>query len=130
MDVLVAHHDRWQRLVLADALVGAGFRVAEASNGTSALRLAAQERPHVVVLGAQLSELDPTEVRCALKADPQTRQIGVFVVREEGAPPVVVAVAGYRTSACRRGRRVVRASRRRPQLSLRRVRGLLALQSS
>ena len=38
--VLVAHHDRWTRLVLAEALAQAGFHVvAEASNGTAALRM-------------------------------------------------------------------------------------------
>jgi CheY-like chemotaxis protein len=103
MQVLVAHHDRWTRLVLSDALVHEGFRVAEASNGLAALRLVEQARPDVVVLGAELSELASSEVRSAIKSDPRTRGIGVFVVREV-ARPAVAAVAAYRT-ACRRPRR-------------------------
>jgi CheY-like chemotaxis protein len=111
MQVLVAHHDRWTRLVLSDALVHAGFRVAEASNGLAALRLVAQARPDVVVLGPQLSELASSEVRSAIKADPSTRAIGVFLVR--AARPVVSAVAAYGTVCRRRRRTVGRTSRRR-----------------
>jgi CheY-like chemotaxis protein len=37
---LVVENDRWMRLVMSDLLVQAGFRVAEASNGFSAIRLA------------------------------------------------------------------------------------------
>ena len=88
MHALVAHHDPWARLVLTDALVRAGFDVAEASNGTAALRKAAQTRPDVLVLGAHLSELAATEVQGALKADPHTRGIGVFVVGDQLQLPV------------------------------------------
>jgi PleD family two-component response regulator len=88
MYALVAHHDPWARLVLTDALIRAGFDVAEASNGTAALRKATQTRPDVVVLGAHLSELAPTEVQGALKADPHTRGIGVFVVGDQLQLPV------------------------------------------
>lgn len=82
MNVLVAHHDRWSRVVLMDVLERAGFGVTEASNGGAALRMARHTRPDVVVLGAQLSEVAAGEVHRALKADPLTRDIGVFVVRE------------------------------------------------
>src|SRR5512133_3854470 len=88
MHALVAHHDPWARLVLTDVLARAGFLVAEASNGTSALRKAAQTRPDVVVLGAHLSEIAANEVQGALKADPHTRGIGVFVVGDELHLPV------------------------------------------
>src|SRR5262245_31018400 len=104
MQVLVAHHDRWTRLVLSDALAHEGFRVAEASNGLAALRSVEQARPDAAVLGAGLAELAVSEVRSAIKSDPRTRGIGVFVVREV-ARPVVSAVAAYRT-VCRRPRRV------------------------
>ena len=110
MNVLVAHHDRWTRLVLADVLARAGFRVAEASNGTAALRMAAQTRPQVVVLGAHLSELAAGEVRSALKADPETRTIGVFVVAERALSASCGAVAVCRT-ACRGARRLLRPRR-------------------
>jgi chemotaxis response regulator CheB len=121
MQVLVAHHDRWTRLVLSDALVHEGFRVAEASNGMAALRLVEQARPDVVVLGPELSEMASSEVRSAIKSNPRTRGIGVFVVRQV-ARPVVSAVAAYRT-VCRRrrrrvdGRRSTVVSRRRSAVS-------------
>jgi CheY-like chemotaxis protein len=96
MHILVAHHDRWTRLVLANVLRQAGFGVAEASNGISVLRLAAQSRPDVVVLGGQLPELGVGDVRSALKADPRTRGIGVFVVRDHSW------TSGQAVAACAR----------------------------
>jgi CheY-like chemotaxis protein len=120
MQVLVAHHDRWTRLVLAEVLTQAGYSVSEASNGISALRLAAHTRPRLMVLSAQLSELAAADVRAALKADPSTRGIGVFVVRARKTAGAVVAAYGAR---CRRRRsnrapatrfgRALRASARR-----------------
>ncbi|HEY3058597.1 MAG TPA: response regulator [Chloroflexota bacterium] len=114
MRVLVVHHDRWARLVLVDVLARAGFGVAEASNGMTALRLAAQTRPDVVVLGTRLPELAAHDVQTALKAAPATRRIGVFVLRERVVP------SGCAVPACvRRCQRVVargratRVSRRR-----------------
>ena len=102
MHVLVAHHDRWTRLVLADLLASAGFGVAEASNGMTALRLAAQARPDVVVLGTRLPELEANDVRAALKADPATRGIGVFVLHERE-----VASGGAVGACVRRCRREI-----------------------
>ena len=123
MRVLVVHHDRWARLVLADVLAGAGFGVAEASNGMTALRLAAQMRPDVVVLGTALPELAAHDVRTALRADPETRRIGVFVLRER------TAARGGSVSPCVRGCRRVIARRRvarglRPQSMVRTHRAL------
>jgi CheY-like chemotaxis protein len=109
MQILVALHDRWARLVLARALSQAGFGVAEASNGISALRLAAQTRPDVVVLGGQLPELGVGDVRRALKADPLTRGIGVFVMRDHAwasGQPVAASVR-----ACPQRARSMRARR-------------------
>jgi CheY-like chemotaxis protein len=111
MQVLVAHHDRWTRLVLAEVLTHAGYNVSEASNGMSALRLAAQTRPGLLVLSAQLSELGGSDVRAALKANPSTRAMGIFVIRERpttGAVPVVAACGSH----CRQ-RRSSRAPARR-----------------
>jgi CheY-like chemotaxis protein len=77
MRVLVAHSDRWTRLVLADALVDAGFFVDEASNGVTALRLAQQQQHDLVVLVGALSELSSREVSTALR----TTGVPVIVVR-------------------------------------------------
>jgi CheY-like chemotaxis protein len=114
MQVLVAHHDRWTRLVLAETLTRAGYDVAEASNGMAALRLAAHLRPELMVLSAQLSELATADVRAALKANPSTRAIGVFVVRARRTRPAVPVVAAYgsRCRAWRSGRTASLRARR------------------
>jgi DNA-binding response OmpR family regulator len=53
---LVVENDRWIRLVMCDLLVQAGYRVADASNGFSALRLAQRERLALVLLDLVLPE--------------------------------------------------------------------------
>lgn len=75
--VLVVEDDLWLRTVTGDALREAGFRVAEASNGYSGLRLARELRPGVVVLDLRLPELPGVDLlRC--------------LSRDAPAPPVVV----------------------------------------
>jgi len=53
---LVVEHDPWIRLVMCDVLAQAGFRVASASNGFSALRLAQREPLALVLLNLVLPE--------------------------------------------------------------------------
>ena len=45
----MVENDRWIRLVMRDLLVQAGFRVAEASSGFSAIRLAEREQADAVI---------------------------------------------------------------------------------
>jgi hypothetical protein len=117
MQVLVAHHDRWTRLVLADLLARAGFAVAEASNGMAALRLAAQARPDLVVLAAQLPEISTAEVRATLESGADTRGMAVFVLRD-GAPYAPSGrIPSYRR-ACRHRRAVARWTRARVRRSM------------
>lgn len=53
---LVVENDFWIRLVMCDVLAQAGYRVAEASNGFSALRLAQREPLSLVLLDLVLPE--------------------------------------------------------------------------
>ena len=123
MQVLLAHHDRWTRLVLADVLAHAGYVVAEVSNGIAALRMAAQMRPALVVLSTRLSELSSSDVRAALKADPTTRGIGVFVMRDRAAAQVPSVVATYARGCrhCRSRRARALAPARSAHLTQRRL---------
>jgi DNA-binding response OmpR family regulator len=56
---LVVENDFWIRLVMCDVLAQAGYRVAEASNGFSALRLAQREPLSLVLLDLVLPESSP-----------------------------------------------------------------------
>jgi CheY-like chemotaxis protein len=80
MYAVVAHSDRWTRMMLAEALIAQGCEVAEASNGSTALRLMQQAPPQVVVLAERLPEMSGPEVADAMRSDPLLRNAGVFVL--------------------------------------------------
>jgi len=67
-------------LVLAEAFTRAGYLVLEASNGMSALRLARQALPELVVLDVALAEITGREVLDLLRADVLTRGITSLLV--------------------------------------------------
>jgi CheY-like chemotaxis protein len=76
--VLVADYDRWGRRCVSDVLSTAGFRVEEASNGMSALRLARDAQPQVVIVGRDLPEIAPPDLVGLLRSDPRTRDTAVL----------------------------------------------------
>jgi DNA-binding response OmpR family regulator len=77
---LVVEHDPWIRLVMCDVLAQAGFRVASASNGFSAVRLARREPLALVVLDLVLPEQSGLSVLAELKATPATAHVPVIVI--------------------------------------------------
>jgi CheY-like chemotaxis protein len=83
ISVLVAEHNRWSRLLLANMLTEAGFAVHEATNGMAAVRTAAQIQPQIVILGPALPEIDAADVKQAVRNDPRTRHTAV--VETDGA---------------------------------------------
>jgi PleD family two-component response regulator len=80
INVLIAAHDRWTRLTVSTMLDEAGFAVEEASNGVSALRIAAVAPPHIVLLAPVLPEIAPVDVLQTLRADPRTRNTAVVQI--------------------------------------------------
>ncbi|MFP5394467.1 MAG: response regulator, partial [Gammaproteobacteria bacterium] len=56
----------------------AGFQVIEAADGTSALALAREHCPELVLLDVKLPDVNGMEVCRQLKADPHTRQVLVL----------------------------------------------------
>ena len=54
------------------------IRDTQCSNGMSALRLARDTRPHVVILGRDLPEIAPTDLVGLLRSDPRTRDTAVL----------------------------------------------------
>ncbi len=72
--------------LVAYHLAKAGYRVSTASNGTDALRTAAEQRPDVVVLDLMLPGLSGLDVLQALRKQDETRDVGVILLtarREE-----------------------------------------------
>jgi CheY-like chemotaxis protein len=86
--VLVADEDAATRKVLRRAFEDRGYRVVEASDGVTALRLVKEEAPDLLVLDAMLRELHGFDLAKRLKSSDRYGHI-----------PIVL------TSATRRGRR-------------------------
>ena len=80
---LVAHHDPWMRLQLADIALEHGFGIIPVSNGHAALRLAIANRPAVVILAQRLPELSGREVALQLAQAPETRGLAVTLLESE-----------------------------------------------
>jgi CheY-like chemotaxis protein len=77
---LVVDDDIFVLSALAEVLSDEGYDVHTASNGFSAVRLAVECRPGVVLLDLALPELSGTEVLASLRADPGTRDAAIVVV--------------------------------------------------
>jgi len=82
ISVLVADHDRWTRLNLFTMLDDAGFRVEQASNGVSALRIAEIAQPQIVLLRHNLPELGAADVLHLLRTDRRTRHCAVLQLHD------------------------------------------------
>src|ERR1700738_3390283 len=77
---LVVDDDIFVVSALAELLSEDGYDVHTASNGFSAVRLAMECRPLVVVLDLNLPERSGTEVLAELRSDPSTRDVAIVVV--------------------------------------------------
>ncbi len=84
--VLVAEDDPWVREVLAAALTDWGYGALPASNGYTALRLARQQEPDLLLLDIGLPELSGADVLRALRADDATHDLPVIVVSGLAGP--------------------------------------------
>jgi two-component system cell cycle response regulator DivK len=78
--VLLVEDDRDGRLMYADWLTDAGFRVDQAHNGLQALERAFDSRPQVVVTDLNIPGIDGFELTRRLKRDARTRDVLVLAV--------------------------------------------------
>ncbi|HZH16172.1 MAG TPA: response regulator [Archangium sp.] len=76
--ILNVNDDAATRYLSTRTLRLAGYRVLEAATGEEALKLAAQERPDVVVLDVKLPDISGYEVCQRLRAQPHTASIAVM----------------------------------------------------
>lgn len=66
--------------IARDYLDRAGFRVITAGDGTTAVRLARTERPHLLVLDLMLPGMDGLDVTRTLRQDPATRKLPIIML--------------------------------------------------
>ena len=78
--ILVADDEQEIRNLLDHFLKGQGYEVVLASDGNQALKLAAEENPHVIILDIKMPGLDGLEVCKQLKKNEQTKLIPVIVI--------------------------------------------------
>jgi len=64
-----------------------GAQVVEASSGSDGLRLAAEERPDVIILDLLMPEMDGTETLRGLRKNPDTAEIPVIFLTTKGMFP-------------------------------------------
>jgi DNA-binding response OmpR family regulator len=84
--VLVIDDDVNTREAYAEYLHLNGFEAVTAGNGLEALELARSAPPDVVLLDAELPDIDGWTVLRELKADPQTRGIPVLLLTGHTLP--------------------------------------------
>jgi two-component system cell cycle response regulator DivK len=78
--VLLVEDDREGRMLYADWLAQAGFRVAEAHNGLQALERALDLIPAVIVTDLNIPGIDGYELTRRLRSDPRTSGIPILAV--------------------------------------------------
>ena len=77
--LLVEDNDN-NRMLVCDVLQASGYRVVEAENAEDGLRMAAEQRPALILMDIQLPGMNGMEALQRLRADPATRAIPVIAV--------------------------------------------------
>jgi two-component system cell cycle response regulator len=77
------------RRVMRRFLDATGYTIFEAGDGEEALRLAARERPDVILLDRQIPLLDGYGVLASLQTDPDLGEVPVVLVTSHGEPAEV-----------------------------------------
>jgi DNA-binding response OmpR family regulator len=78
--ILVVDDEQAIRELLAELLSIEGYEVMSASNGREAIQLAALEPPHLVILDANMPEMDGIETTWELRSQHETCWVPVIMV--------------------------------------------------
>jgi two-component system, cell cycle response regulator DivK len=78
--VLIADDYQDTRVIVAEILVEAGYRVEEASDGMEALEKATRLLPDIVLMDLSLPKLDGWEVIKRLRQDERTRRLAIITL--------------------------------------------------
>ena len=83
--VLIVDDDPAIRSVLSSMMADAGLRPSTASDGESALRIAAVERPHLLLLDLAMPALCGIQVCRQVRSDPELRNTWIIMITASGA---------------------------------------------
>ena len=78
--ILVVEDNDKNRKLVRDVLTVKGYRLIEAERGEDGVRLAREQRPHLVLMDIHLPGIDGIEALRQLRADPATAAIPVLAV--------------------------------------------------
>ena len=78
--ILVVEDNDNNRLLIRDVLQASGYRVIESETAEDGVRMAAEQRPALVLMDIQLPGMSGIEALERLRADPVTRAIPVVAV--------------------------------------------------
>jgi two-component system cell cycle response regulator DivK len=78
--ILVVEDQADNMQILRDLLASAGYEMIEAQDGGEGVRVAAAERPDLILMDIQLPVLDGYEATRRIKANPALRAIPIIVV--------------------------------------------------
>ncbi len=95
--VLVVEDDAWIRWFMCDVLADDGYEVIEAADGRTAIRLADETPPHVMLLDIAMPGVTGVEVLRPLRSRRRTRTLPVVVV---SAYPRVLTPVDEESVAC------------------------------
>jgi CheY-like chemotaxis protein len=87
--VLVADDDRNTRLLVRTVLGHAGHTVLEAEDGRAALRIAATDRPQLILLDLSMPSMSGPEFLRALRADARTSNMPVALYTATAMNPAL-----------------------------------------
>lgn len=78
--ILVVEDTEDNRKILRDLLTSAGFELIEATDGESGIRMAAEEKPDLILMDIQLPLVNGYEATRRIKANPETGKIPILAV--------------------------------------------------
>jgi CheY-like chemotaxis protein len=83
--VLVVDDQEMVRLAIVAALRKEGYRLQQADNGAEGLKIALQQKPHLIITDTVMPRMDGYEMFRALQANPDTRDIPVIALSSKAA---------------------------------------------
>lgn len=78
--ILIAEDNAEQRVLLAEVLSSAGYRVLEAADGDEAVAIVRSEQPALVLMDVTMPRTSGWNAVRTLKADPETSRVPIIVI--------------------------------------------------
>ena len=103
--ILGADDSDMMRKIAKITIEKGGYEVIEASNGAQAVELAVKEFPQLILLDAEMPEMDGWEASKAIKSNPATSNIPIIIctghdLSEEGEMLKEAGICGYVNKPC------------------------------